>query len=103
MIKEEQKIIIGRLGRNPELSYTMKGVALCKLSLALEAKNEGKTIWKQVIAWDRLAEVIKVQLKKGDHIFVRGNEVFKEYQTPEGELKSVEEFIVERIALYLNQ
>ncbi len=100
-MSEENQILIGRLGRNPELYYTTKGVALCKLSLALEEKLEGQTIWKSVLVWQRLAEVCKVHLRKGNQVFVRGRKCLREYKSQEGEIKIIEEFWASFVAVSL--
>jgi len=96
---EGQQIFVGRLGKNPELAYAKGGIPVCEISLALDKQIEGKTIWKQVVVWGRLAEICSVQLKKGNSVFVQGQAVIRNFLNKEGEKKTVEEIVANKIAL----
>jgi len=72
-------MLIGHLGKDPELSYTPSGVAVCKFSLATDESYKGedgnivaKVEWHNIVAWRRLAEVCSQYLKKGSKIYVEG-------------------------------
>jgi single-strand DNA-binding protein len=82
---------IGRLGRRPELEYTTKKKAVCKLSIAVSGDESDDVSWKKVIVWDRQAELCKVQLDKGSRIFVHGVSQTKTFTAESGEEKSFEE------------
>ena len=72
-------ILIGNLGKNPEVKYTPSGTAVAKFSLATSErfKNKGgewqdRTEWHSVVAWQRLAEVIGEYANKGGRLYVEG-------------------------------
>ncbi len=102
MNNDHYHFLTGRLGQEPQLAYTRGGVPVCKLSLALDQKDNDKTIWKNVIVWGRLGESAKVLLKKGNHIFLEGIFKSNEYVDREGQRKVVEEFVANKVALSLH-
>src|SRR5690554_5990424 len=73
-------IIIGNVGRDPELRYTQSGVAVCDFSVAVSRRwtdrntNEQreKTTWFRVSAWRQLAETVNQYVRKGMQIMVAG-------------------------------
>jgi len=73
-------IIIGNVGRDPELRYTQSGVAVCDFSVAVSRRwtdrttNEPreKTTWFRVSAWRGLAETCNQYVRKGMQIMVTG-------------------------------
>ena len=72
-------IIIGRLGKDPELSYTQSGTARCRLSVAtsevyFDRNNERqeKTDWHNVVVWGKQAESAGKYLEKGREVCVEG-------------------------------
>lgn len=80
-------MLIGNLGRDPEMTYTPSGSAVTKFSLAVsrrwldKASGEKKeeTTWFNIVAWERLAETCSQYLKKGAKVFVEGRFVSREY------------------------
>ena len=74
-------IIIGNVGRDPELRYTQSGVAVCDFSVAVSRKwtdratNEPreKTTWFRVSAWRGLAETCNQYVRKGMSVMVTGD------------------------------
>jgi single-strand DNA-binding protein len=81
-------IIIGTLGRDPEMRYLPNGNAVCSVSIATDEgykdRNTGqqvdKTEWHRVEAFRRLAEVMGEYLKKGSKIYVDGKLRTDEYE-----------------------
>ena len=81
-------IIIGTLGRDPEMRFLPNGNAVCSMSLATDEgykdKNSGqqvdKTEWHRVEAFGRLAEIIGEYLKKGSKCYVEGKLRTDEYE-----------------------
>jgi single-strand DNA-binding protein len=72
-------IIIGHLGRDPELRYTPSGKAVATFSVATsrsytgnDGERQEETEWFRVQAWGRLSEVCNQYLRKGSKIFVEG-------------------------------
>ena len=81
-------IIIGTLGRDPEMRYLPNGNAVCSMSLATDEgykdKNTGqqvdKTEWHRIEAFGRLAEIMGEYLKKGSKCYVEGKLRTDEYE-----------------------
>ena len=80
MAKSINKVIlIGNVGKDPEVKYTPSGVALAKFSLATNEKFKDKsgewqerTEWHNVLAWQRLAEIVGEYVQKGTKLFIEG-------------------------------
>jgi len=72
-------MVIGNLGKDPELKYTPKGTAVCKFSLAANESYKDdndnwveRTEWINITAWRKLAETCGQYLKKGSKIYAEG-------------------------------
>lgn len=79
-------ILIGRLGRDPELRYTPSGAAVAQINLATTEKWTGKdgkvqeqTEWHKVIVWGKTAELSAKYLSKGSQAYVEGRLTNREY------------------------
>jgi len=91
-------ILIGRLGKDPELRYTPGEKAVCSFSVATTAKYKGgsSTTWHNIVAWEKQAEVIKEYFKKGDQIYIEGRIDNRDYEAKDGTKKYVSEVVVEK-------
>ncbi len=72
-------ILIGNLGKDPEVKYTPQGTAIAKFSLATNERYKDKegnwqdrTEWHNIVAWARLAEICGEYLKKGGKVYIEG-------------------------------
>jgi single-strand DNA-binding protein len=72
-------ILVGNLGKDPEMRYTPGGLAVCNFSLATtekkkdkEGKLQEKTEWHKVVVFDKLAEICGQYLSKGKQIYIEG-------------------------------
>jgi single-strand DNA-binding protein len=72
-------ILIGNLGKDPELKYTPSGTPVAKLALATnerfkdkEGQWQDRTEWHNVVLWQRLAEIAGEYLKKGSKVYIEG-------------------------------
>jgi single-strand DNA-binding protein len=80
MAKSVNKVIlIGNLGKDPEIKYTPSGTAVAKFSLATNERYKDKsgnwqdrTEWHNIVAWQRLAEIVGEYVKKGSKIYIEG-------------------------------
>ena len=84
-------ILIGNLGRDPELKYTPQGTAVCKFTVATSERRKGAsgeqeetTTWFRVSAWGRQAELANEYLTKGRQVYVEGRLRLAEYTDREG-------------------
>jgi single-strand DNA-binding protein len=95
-------ILIGRLGKDPELKYTPSGTAVANFSLATNRtwkgadgqKNEATT-WHNIVAWGRQAEVMKEYLNKGSQVYIEGRIDNRSYDDKEGNKRYISEVVVE--------
>ena len=75
-----QTMIIGNVGRDPEMRYLQNGTAVCSFSVAVTRKwndknsneQKEKTVWYRISAWRQLAETANNYVKKGMQIMVVG-------------------------------
>ena len=72
-------ILIGNLGKDPEVKYTPSGTPVAKLTLATNERYKDKdgqwqdrTEWHNVVLWQRLAEIAGEYLKKGGKVYIEG-------------------------------
>ncbi len=90
-------IIIGNLGRDPEVRYAQSGMAICKLSVAVTERVKDGTDWKDATEWFRVtvfgktAENAGQYLQKGRQVYVEGRLKTDKYKDKDGvERTSVE-------------
>lgn len=84
--------LLGRLGKDPELTFTASGLALCKFSLATSEswtdKASGdkmeKVEWHNVVAFGKTGETIGKFLTKGQQAYIEGKIHYNKYQDKEG-------------------
>lgn len=84
-------LLIGNLGRDPEMSYTPSGVAVTKFSLAVSrvsksasGERQEETEWFNIVAWRQLAETCNTYLRKGSKVYVEGRLRQRKYTDREG-------------------
>jgi len=72
-------ILVGNLGKDPEVKYTPSGTPVAKLALATNERYKDKdgqwqdrTEWHNVVLWQRLAEIAGEYLKKGSKVYIEG-------------------------------
>jgi single-strand DNA-binding protein len=71
----EKLILVGRLGKDPEMRYTPSGKAVASFSLATDRRegDAGKvTVWYRITVWEKQAETVNQYLKKGSMVLVEG-------------------------------
>jgi single-strand DNA-binding protein len=81
-------ILIGNLGKDPEVRYTPTGLAVANLTMATTeawkdkqtGNNQEKTEWHRVVFYQRLAEIAGEYLKKGSKIFIEGRLQTRKWQ-----------------------
>lgn len=81
-------ILIGNLGRDPEIRYTANGLAVANLTLATSevwkdkqsGENQERTEWHRVVMYQRLAEIAGEYLRKGAKIFIEGRLQTRKWQ-----------------------
>ena len=92
MASVNKVILIGNLGRDPEVRYTPNGNAVCNVSVATtrqwknkdSGEKQEETEWHRVVFYDRLAEIAGEYLKKGRSVYVEGRLKTRKWQDKEG-------------------
>lgn len=92
-------MLIGHLGRDPELRYTAAGAPVTTFTLAVGRAQRGPdgseaTDWFRVVAWDALAETCAEHLRKGDRAYIDGRIQFRQYADRDGIERTATEVIV---------
>ena len=84
-------IIVGNLGRDPELRYTPQGTAVCNFSVATTEKRRDKsgeyqdvTTWFRVTLWEKRAETAAKYLQKGKPVYIEGRLKVDEWTDRDG-------------------
>ena len=84
-------ILVGRLGRDPEIKYTPSGVAMSKFSMATDYTSKDasgnpqtETEWHNIVLWRKQAEVAGEYLKKGTLIYLEGRLRTRSWDDPQG-------------------
>ncbi|MEN9848407.1 MAG: single-stranded DNA-binding protein [Pseudomonadota bacterium] len=94
-------ILIGRLGKDPEVRYTATGSAIANISLATSeswkdkqtGEKQERTEWHRVAFFDRQAEVVAQYLRKGSLIYVEGRLQTRKWQDQNGQDRYTTEII----------
>jgi single-strand DNA-binding protein len=101
MASVNKVILVGNLGRDPEVRYTPDGAAIANVSIATTSKYKNKagemveeTEWHRVTFFGRLAEIVGEYLKKGRSIYVEGRLKTRKYTDKDG----VEKYATDIIA-----
>ncbi|HVO05869.1 MAG TPA: single-stranded DNA-binding protein [Burkholderiaceae bacterium] len=107
MASVNKVILIGNLGRDPEVRYTPSGAAVCNVSIATtrnwknrdSGEKQEETEWHRVVFYDRLAEIAGEYLKKGRSVYVEGRLKTRKWQDKEGKDNYTTEIIAEQMQM----
>lgn len=99
-------ILVGNLGKDPELRYTASGTAVCNFSLATterykdrDGNSQEKTEWHNIVVWRQLAEICGKYLTKGKQIYVEGEIQTRSYEDRDGAKKYITEIVVDQMQM----
>lgn len=100
-----QIVLIGRLGKDPDLSYTQSGTARCRLSLATSesytdnsGQRQEKTEWHNIVVWGKQAESAGNHLSKGRMVAIVGKSETRSWDDQQtGEKKYMTEVKAHRV------
>jgi single-strand DNA-binding protein len=106
MASVNKVILVGNLGRDPEIRYTPSGQAVATFPIATNELVTGKdgekrelTEWHQIVAWGRLAEVCSEYLSKGRSVYVEGRLRTRQWEDKDGNKRSRTEVIAQVIQM----
>ncbi|HET7152902.1 MAG TPA: single-stranded DNA-binding protein [Candidatus Kapabacteria bacterium] len=99
-------LLIGNLGKDPELRYTANGQAVATFTLATneswkdkEGNLQERTEWHNIVAWQRLAEICGEYLKKGKKVYVEGRLQTRNFEDKEGMKRYVTEIVCDDLIM----
>jgi len=99
-------MIIGRLGREPEMRYTPSGRPVTSFSVATsrtwttpDGDRREETEWFNVVAWGNLAEICKQQLTKGQQVYVEGRLQTRRWEDNEGKKHYTTEIVASEMIM----
>ncbi len=99
-------MLIGRLGKDPEIRYTPDGSPVATFSLATSENwtdksgtRQDRTEWHNIVAWSKLAELSKRFLVKGRQIYVEGRIRTREWNDKDGNKRRTTEVIASQMVL----
>jgi single-strand DNA-binding protein len=107
MASVNKVILIGNLGRDPEVRYTPSGSAVCNVGIATtrnwknkdSGERQEETEWHRVVFFDRLAEIAGEYLKKGRPVYVEGRLRTRKWTDKDGVEKYTTEIVGEQMQL----
>lgn len=101
-------MLIGNVGREPDVRYVDQGVAVARLSLATTERGytlqngtqvPDRTDWHNVILWKRLAEIVERYVHKGDKLYIEGRLRYTVYDDKQGRRHTVTEVWAENMEM----
>ncbi len=103
MASVNKVILVGNLGKDPEVRFTPGGKAVCKFPLATTERwgtddgRQERTEWHNIVVWGRSAENCGQYLAKGRQIYLEGSLRSRSYDDKEGNKRYVTEIIAQRV------
>lgn len=106
MASVNKAILIGNLGRDPEIRYTPSGQAVTSFSIATtdkwrdkEGQMQERTDWHNIVCWGRQAEIANEYLKKGRPVYIEGRIQNRSYNDKDGNKRYISEIVTQRLQL----
>jgi len=100
-------ILIGNLGRDPEVRYTPNGVAIANFSIATSeewkdkdtGEKQERTEWHRIVAWRRLGEICGEYLHKGSQVYIEGRLQTREWEDRDGNKRYTTEIVAQNMQM----
>ena len=107
MASVNKVILVGNLGRDPEIRHSADGAAICNLAIATtyssKDRNTGdrreETEWHRVVMFNRLAEIAGEYLRKGRPVYIEGRLRTRKWQNKEGQDQYTTEIVAEQMQM----
>lgn len=106
MASVNKAILVGNLGRDPELKYMPNGDAVCNFSIATtdtwkdrDGNQQEKTEWHNIVAFKKLAEICGEYLKKGKQIYIEGRIQTRSWEDKDGVKKYTTEIVANQMQM----
>ena len=99
-------ILIGNLGKDPEVRMTPNGQKVASFSIATserftdqQGNKKDKTEWHNVVTWGRLAEIIEKYVRKGSSLYIEGKLTTRSWDDQQGQKKYRTEIVASTIQM----
>ena len=106
MASVNKVILIGNLGRDPEVRYTQNGTAVANFTLATNevwndksGERQERTEWHRIVVWGKQAEIAREHLSKGKQVYIEGSLQTRQWDDREGNKRSTTEVKANRVVL----
>ena len=106
MASVNKVILVGHLGRDPELRYTPSGTAVANFTLATHdawtdkaGEKQERTEWHRIVVWGKQAEIVGEYLAKGKQVFIEGSLQTREWNDREGNKRQTTEIRAQRVIM----
>ncbi len=100
-------MLVGRLGKDPELRYTTDGTPVATFTMATSETYKDKsgtkqerTEWHNIVTWRKLAEIAGEYLKKGRLVYIEGRIQSREYEGKDGIKRRVYEIVASDMKMF---
>ncbi len=99
-------ILVGRLGRDPEVRHTKTGDPVCTFSIATSERwkdkngeQQEKTEWHRIVAWRKLAEICGEYLRKGKQVYIEGKLQTRDWEDKDGHKRYTTEVVANEMQM----
>lgn len=99
-----QIILVGRLGKDPEVKTVSSGKMVAKFSVATteswvdrDGQKQNSTEWHNIVAWGRMAEICGDKLGKGSQVYIEGKQTSRSYEDRNGNKRFTAEVQAKRV------
>ncbi|RJR46029.1 MAG: single-stranded DNA-binding protein [Desulfobacteraceae bacterium] len=94
-------ILVGNLGKDPELRYTPSGKAVATFSMATteKYKDQETTQWHRITAWNKLGEICSEYLRKGSSVYIEGKITYRSWDDKEGNKRYATDIIANKMQI----
>ena len=100
-------ILVGRLGRDPEVRYTPSGATVANFSIATSdewkdketGQKQEKTEWHRIVAWRRLGEICGEYLRKGKQVYIEGKLQTRSWEDRDGNKRYTTEIVAQTMQM----
>ncbi|HEX9699278.1 MAG TPA: single-stranded DNA-binding protein [Acidobacteriota bacterium] len=98
-------ILIGNLGKDPELRYTQNGTAVANFTLATtdswtkDGETQERTEWHTIVAWAKLAEICGQYLTKGRQVYIEGRIQTRKWEDRDGNTRYTTEIVAQNMQM----
>ena len=99
-------ILVGRLGKDPEVKYTPSGASVAKFTMATDevfkdrsGEQQRRTEWHTIVAWNKLAEICGQYLTKGKQVYIEGSIRSRQWEDQSGGKRTAYEIVAREMKM----